>query len=810
MRRLEPVDPTRIGPYALLGRLGAGGMGVVYLGRSAGGRTVAVKVVRPELAGDAGFRARFRAEVTAARAASSAFTAPVVDADTEAPVPWMATAFVPGVALDEAVRLVGAFPEHVLRILAAGIAEELRNIHAVGLTHRDLKPSNVLLALDGPHVIDFGIARAADGTALTAEGTVLGSAAFMSPEQARGERAGPASDVFSLGSTLAFAGTGGTAPFEGGHPLQVLYKVVHEEPDLAAVPGGARLLVAACLSKDPADRPTTQQLAASQGEGPLTPGTWLHPVLVAAIEEAAAVMAPPTTAVPLPPPPPALPPGAHQAPGHPGPPQVPGQPGPPQVPGQPGPDPGALPTAHQTLPLGPAAPRPRPGRRKLLLGLAGGVVVAGAGGGTAVFLTRPGEHEKPRPAPGGAAPTPSADPTDYSRSLETDVVATPLWTVPLVEPVIAVTGEGDTVVAAGMASVWAVDRTGRTRWGPLTNYTSPAGAGIGDCPVAVGGGTAYVMGYGGPSDLTYVLKAVDLATGAAAWTLSPPDLRISPSASVVGILDGLVYVHGEAKGTFPLADPTAPASYAASFVWAVEPATGRLRWQLVRPHDVLENSRLSVPSSGTRLLFETYAMDLTTYRRTGKLEALDIGNGGKSLWEQLAPGSGSLVPGLPFFADGPHTSAGGYFLHLADRLYAVDPADGKVAWQSAGEWNFRGAVASPDGSTVFAVGAHYAKARTVVQAFDARTGAVHWSGSLPMGNLQDMAAHYADGTVYIWVHGRVWALDPATGAPRWTFDFHPSSGSATPVPYWAGGGRIYGPTDKGLVAIAADGKAAHG
>ncbi|MFI8081615.1 PQQ-binding-like beta-propeller repeat protein [Kitasatospora sp. NPDC086009] len=791
MRRLEPADPTRIGPYALLGRLGAGGMGVVYLGRSAGGRTVAVKVVRPELAADPGFRARFRAEVNAARAASSAFTAPVVDADTDAPVPWMATAFVPGIALDEAVRLVGAFPEHVLRILAAGIAEELRNIHAAGLIHRDLKPSNVLLALDGPHVIDFGIARAADGTALTAEGTVLGSAAFMSPEQASGERAGPPSDVFSLGSTLAYAGTGGTAPFGGGHPLHVLYQVVHEEPDLAAVPAGVRLLVAACLAKAPGDRPTPQQLAASQGAGPLTPGTWLHPALVAAIEEAAAVMAPSSAAAALPPS--GLPPL------------------PPLPPGQPAAGPDSPPTARQTVRLGPVDVRPRPGRRKLLLGLAGGVVVAAAGGGT-VFLTGGGAPEKPKtPGAGGPPATaPAADPTDSSRSLDTDVVATPLWTVPLVEPVIALTGSGDTVVAAGMTGVWAVDRAGQTRWGPLTNYTSPSGAGLGDRPVAVDATMAYLMGYGGPGNLTYALKAVDLATGAAAWTLSPPDLHVSPSASVVGLLDGLVYVAGEAKGTFHLADPTAPVTYAAAFVWAVEPATGRLRWQLVRPHDVLENSRLSVPSAGTRLLFETYAMDLTTYRRTGKLEALDTGNGGKSLWEQLAPGSGALVPGLPYFADGPHTSAGGYFLHLADRLYAVDPADGKVVWQSAGECNFRSAVASPDGTTVFAVGSHYAKGVVVVQSFDARTGAVHWSGSLASAPLLDMAAHYADGTVYIWVHGKVWALDPATGAPRWTFGFHPNGGSTTPVPYWAGGGRIYGPTDKGLAAIAADGKAAHG
>ncbi|MFD0279421.1 PQQ-binding-like beta-propeller repeat protein [Kitasatospora sp. NPDC127111] len=789
MHRLEPGDPLRIGSYALLGRLGAGGMGAVYLGRSAGGRTVAVKLIRPELAGDPRFRARFRAEVSAARAASSAFTAPVVDADPDAPVPWMATAFVPGVALDEAVRLVGPFPEHVLRILTAGIAEELKNIHAVGLTHRDLKPSNVLLALDGPHIIDFGIARAADGTVLTAEGAVFGTPAFMSPEQATGERAGPPSDVFSLGSTLVYAATGGTGPFDGGHLLEVLRKVVGEEPDLSAVPAGVRLLVAACLAKAPGDRPTPQQLAASQGVGPLVPGTWLHPVLVAAIEETAAVLAP------------------RAAPGAPVPPAPPT--------GPTGPQPldasAAVPVGQPTLRLGPVPPPPparRPSRRGLLLGLAGGTVAL-AGAGTALLVSRTGGEK----TPGGAAGPrsgPTADPTDYTRSLETNVVATPLWTKPLAEPLVRVTGEGDTVVAAGMKSVWALDRDGGPRWGPLVNHTSPSGLGTGDCPVAVAGGTAYVMGYGGPDDLAYVFKAVDLATGTVAWTLTRPDLRITRSASVIGALGDVVYVHGEASGTFPQADPKAPALYTASFVWAVEPAARRIRWQTVQPRQLLETTRLYLPSSGTRLLWETYATDLNTYKKTGRLEALDAADGGRSLWQQLAPGSGGLIPSLPFFFDGQHCSAAGNFLYLADRLYAVDPADGRVAWRSAGEWAVQAAVASPDGATVYALGTHYAKARTVVQALDAKTGAARWSGSLPMGVLQDTAAHLSDDTLYIWIHGTVWALDPGTGSPRWTFEFKPNGSSATPVPYWAGGGRLYGPTENGLAAIAADGNAGRG
>ncbi|MEU6239290.1 PQQ-binding-like beta-propeller repeat protein, partial [Kitasatospora sp. NPDC047058] len=434
--------------------------------------------------------------------------------------------------------------------------------------------------------------------------------------------------------------------------------------------------------------------------------------------------------------------------------------------------------------------------------------VALAGGGTALLLTRTGRGgDKPRAA---ASVTPRTDPTDYTRSLETNVVATPLWTKPLAEPLIRVAGDGDTVVAAGMKSVWALDRDGRPRWGPLANYASPSGVGTGDCPVAVAGGTAYVMGYGGPSDLTYVFKAVDLATGTVAWTLTRPDLRITRSASVLGLLGGLVYVHGEASGTFPQADPKTPPLYTAGFVWAVDPETRGLRWQAVHPRQVLETTRLYLPSSGTRLLWETYGTDLNTYQKSGRLEALDAADGGKSLWQQLAPGSGAPIPSLPYFFDGRHCSAAGNFLYLADRLYAVDPADGRVVWQSAGEWAFQAVVASEDGATVYALGAHYAKARTVVQAFDARTGAVRWSGSVPMGVVQDMAAHYADDTLYIWIHGTVRALDPVTGAPRWTFEFKPNGSSVTPVPYWAGGGRLYGPTENGLVAIAADGNAPRG
>ncbi|MFG1694833.1 serine/threonine-protein kinase [Nonomuraea sp. NPDC049309] len=256
---LRDGDPRKIGPYELHARLGQGGMGQVFLGRSPGGRLVAVKVVRPDLAEDADFRRRFADEVAAARKVGGAFTAPVIDADTEAGLPWLATAYVPGPSLHQAVADRGPLPLESVAVLGAALAEGLAAVHASGIVHRDLKPANVLLAEDGPRLIDFGIARALDATSTTHTSTVLGTAAFMSPEQARAEKAGPAADVFSLGCVLGFAATG-QSPFGTGPVHAVVYRVVHEEPDLSGVPEPLAALITACLAKDPAARPALESL----------------------------------------------------------------------------------------------------------------------------------------------------------------------------------------------------------------------------------------------------------------------------------------------------------------------------------------------------------------------------------------------------------------------------------------------------------------------------------------------------------------------------------------------------------------------
>ncbi|MEU7730261.1 serine/threonine-protein kinase [Streptomyces sp. NPDC040724] len=273
MEQVGPGGPTHVGPFEIVGVLGQGGMGRVLLGAGPDGRLVAVKQVLAHFADDEGFRARFRREVAASRAVSGAYTAAVIDADPDAPTPWLASVFVAGPALGTVVKAVGVLPEDVVRRLAAGLTSALAEIHRAGLVHRDLKPDNVLLAEDGVRVIDLGIARVTEGeaegdTGLTRTGWVVGSPAYMSPEQAEGRPLTPASDVFSFGSVLAMAVTG-RSPFAGTSTLQTLYDVVHGEPDLSEIPAGLRGLVTRCLAKDPEARPSPAELR--ELIGPVTP-----------------------------------------------------------------------------------------------------------------------------------------------------------------------------------------------------------------------------------------------------------------------------------------------------------------------------------------------------------------------------------------------------------------------------------------------------------------------------------------------------------------------------------------------------------
>lgn len=306
-RPLQPDDPHNVEGYRLRARLGEGGMGRVYLSYTPGGRPVAIKVIRSEYAGDPAFRRRFAQEVATAQRVQGLYTAPVIDAGPNAPQPWLATAYVPGPSLQYAIGTWGALPADSVLVLVAGVAEALQSIHGAGVVHRDLKPSNVILAADGPRVIDFGIARAVDSTSMTQTGFRPGTPAFMSPEQVRGQSVTPAADVWSLGVLGVFAATG-ELPFGGGLDPAVPYRILEQEPNLTGCPEAVRGVIGYCLAKDPAARPSPAAVielcrAASTdtrlqlGEG------WLPPPVQAEVHRIAAAPVPPPQ--PTPPPMPA-------------------------------------------------------------------------------------------------------------------------------------------------------------------------------------------------------------------------------------------------------------------------------------------------------------------------------------------------------------------------------------------------------------------------------------------------------------------------------------------------------------------------
>ncbi|MFH8368332.1 transporter substrate-binding domain-containing protein [Streptomyces sp. NPDC018031] len=391
MRPLAKDDPRQIGPFRVIGLLGGGGMGRVYLGRGADGRTVAVKTARSELADDQGFRTRFAREVAAAQRVGGPFVAPVVDSAPHDDVPWMATEYVPGVSLTAAVQEHGPLPEDAVRLLTAGLLHALAAVHAHGLVHRDLKPSNILLTAGGPRVIDFGIARSAADTALTMTGTALGTPGFMAPEQLvmQGAETTGAADVFALGGVLVFAATG-SGPFGTAEPQVLMYRTVHERPRLDGLPADLADLAAACLAKEPGHRPGLPALTARIGApGPY--GDWLPEAVAGQLHRLSARLGDPRSPEGSVPTPPAGSPAADRLPDR----TVPG-PVPPTLPATPppgahGPGPGAPPQERYTTgpppgpsgvsPVPPPHPpaAPGPGRRRVLAALSGLGVAAGGG-----------------------------------------------------------------------------------------------------------------------------------------------------------------------------------------------------------------------------------------------------------------------------------------------------------------------------------------------------------------------------------------------------------------------------------------------
>jgi serine/threonine protein kinase len=719
MDQLQPDDPQTLGSYRLLSVLGAGGMGKVYLARSPGGRTVAVKVVRPELAADRDFRERFRHEVEIARAVSGRYTAPVVDADPEAALPWLATAYVLGPDLTDVVAAHGALPERTVRALGAGLAAALQEIHGAGLIHRDLKPSNVLLAADGPRVIDFGIARAVDGSRMTQTGVVVGSPGYMPPEQALGQDVGVAGDIFSLGAVLGFAATGRGVFGEGKAPATMLYQVVHAEPDLAGTPPMLTGLIRACLAKDPAARPSPAEIIDSLAPGGAGQATadWLPSSVSSTIATHASRILDLET------------PASGNSP-------VP-------VPGQGfGPAPAAhtvLDGAASTAPTASTAPASAapasPGRRRFL-GIAAGSVagVAVVGAGTVWAVNRDGgstgddgedtaddkkkeASEQPKPEvfktpPNGVAPqplwhkTPGHDNLNFSLS-------------PLVI--------GTTVVISGEKMQGFDLTTGARKWQTKEiQPTSSAGK------IVASGGMFFV----GSGDYDGALVGIDARTGKEAWrTRLGGKLTAKPP---IGADDKQLY------GIATVDDPDITKRLTA--IYALDIKTRKIVWQeqrdegtedygfemtVVPGHLVYTDGRknLTVRSStkGTQLWSKKAADDSVankvavhgnTVVVSGKtMRAFDLRNG-KPLWALSPNGRRGFQP--PFVFDGVL-----YAFDWDSGVWAVNPRNGTKLWMSEDLSNksFSSCLVK-SGGTIYA-GSFFESGG--VYAIDARTGSLRWT-----------------------------------------------------------------------------------
>ncbi|MFJ6567850.1 PQQ-binding-like beta-propeller repeat protein [Streptomyces sp. NPDC091292] len=694
----EGGEPRQVGPYRVVGLLGSGGMGRVYLARSPGGRAVAVKTIRPELAEDPEFRRRFAREAEAARAVSGAFTAAVVDADPYGDPPWLATVHVAGVSLADAVERHGPLPPSTVLALGAGLAEALQAIHAAGLVHRDLKPSNVLLAPDGPKVIDFGIALTAGSSSLTRAGVVVGTPAFMAPEQLTAAGAGAPADVFALGGVLAFSATG-RPPFGFGTAAGVGYRVVHDAPDLHGIPGILSGLLARCLAKDPSHRPQVGALlgefASAQRQQDtaslaFVEGAWLPPTVAASVRGAGQIGGPapdPWPAVTVDP--------YGDTPGHGtfGPhPATQRGPHPATVRSLPGPV--VAPLANPAPATDPDRAAPRsPNRRRVLVALAGVGAVAAVGGGVEWLRNRDDSGGGDRPAADGASKSPPG-----SRR----------WTYTTSGPVTPALVASDGLVFAGSkdGSLYALDeRTGERRWQFST------GNGIYSCP-AITAGTAYV----GSAD--YHLYAVDVKTGDQRWEFTAEG-EVNSSPVVAG---GVVYAGSDDGALYAVATRTGQQKWAFAAtgrirsspvvawgrayvgcddhrVYAVDVARGRRAWTY-RTGDVVKSS----PAVADRALY------VGSY--DGKLHAVHCDTGAR-LWT-FATGGG--VGSSPVVSDGVV-----FFGSDDGHLYAVDAKTGRQRWKfAAGDIVY----SSP---TVLAGTVYVGCKSGTLYAVDAATGDARWT-----------------------------------------------------------------------------------
>ncbi|MEU9351638.1 serine/threonine-protein kinase [Streptomyces griseoloalbus] len=742
--QLTQHDPRRIGPFEVLGRLGAGGMGLVYLARSASGRRVAIKTVRTELAEDQLFRVRFTREVEAARAVSGFYTAAVVDADPRAAVPWLATAYVPAPSLEEIVNECGPLPAQAVRWLAAGVAEALQSIHGAGLVHRDLKPSNVLVVEDGPRVIDFGIASGVSNTRLTMTNVAVGTPAYMSPEQAKDSRSVTgASDVFSLGSMLVFAATG-HPPFHGANPVETVFMLLREGPDLDGLPDELRPLIEACMQMEATARPNPADLQAQLaphlfGSGSDDSGTasaWLPERAVSLIEARRGGR------------PAAKPAGAgrsaggarpHVPPPPPHDPVVP--PPPPSMPAPVGagvgapagtPDTGPVRLAGAVVPIGPG-PRVADTR-------AAAVKAPPAAAALAATWSkpRPGVNGADPAVPAPAAPiVPPEQPGGWRPwrfRMSNDV-----WGTPSVD--------GDLVYVTSF-EVHALDvATGRRRFKTRDVAWS----------MAVADGRIHASD--GPT-----LFALDAREGGDLWRLST---------------DAWVYALKADHGTVV-------TGTRGGGVQAWEASTGQKLWEITGCQTDFES-----PEAGPAV------HDGTVYVwQDARLRALDARTGDER-WSYPI-GDAASCGGVPVRLT--HAPDGHVYVCAGTRVLALDVAGGHVRWHFEAPAVFLAPPAFVPGPAVTGGGIYLADYLGTVYALDATDGRDRWRiATESRASVEPVLV--AAGHVHVGSGKGLYTLDAVTGTPKWRFQ---SGGDIVGAPTVAEGRIHFGSSDHLLYTLKAD------
>ncbi|MFJ5939160.1 PQQ-binding-like beta-propeller repeat protein [Streptomyces sp. NPDC093071] len=760
MEQLTQHDPRRIGPFEVLGRLGAGGMGLVYLARSASGRRVAIKTVRTELAEDQLFRVRFTREVEAARAVSGFYTAAVVDADPRAAVPWLATAYVPAPSLEEIVNECGPLPAQAVRWLAAGVAEALQSIHGAGLVHRDLKPSNVLVVEDGPRVIDFGIASGVSNTRLTMTNVAVGTPAYMSPEQARDSRSVTgASDIFSLGSMLVFAATG-HAPYHGANPVETVFMLLREGPDLEGLPEELRPLIESCMQMDVTRRPSPADLQAQLAPHLFGPGSddsgtasaWLPLSATAMIERrrggGRTPAAPPVPAVP-PPPPPSDPPGPFPDPY-----------GPERGPGGGGrrPEPvggrhagpaesagGPVRLGGGAVPIGPG-PRVADTRAALAVGrgadagpATGWIRPPGGGPHGAEPGPPPGSRPLNVPAQGGTGPNPPPPEPGHWRPWRFRM-SNDVWGTPVVD--------GDLLYVTSF-EVHALD-TGSGRRQFKTRDVAWS--------MAVAGGRIHASD--GPT-----LYALDASDGGERWRLHT---------------DAWVYALQVDRGTVV-------TGTRGGGVQGREASNGAMLWEVTGAQTDFET-----PEAGPALHGDTVYV-----WRDARLQALDARTGAER-WSYPI-GDAASCGGVPVRVA---PAEDGYvYVSAGTRVLSIDIAAGHVRWHFEAPAVFLSPPAFAPGPAVTGGGVYLADHLGTVYALDATTGQDRWRIATEQRQSTEPVL-VADGNVHVGSGSALYTLDAVTGTPRWRFA---AGGELVGSPVVADGRIHFGSADHVLYTLDATG-----